>query len=55
MRGGPWELSEMVTGQLFDIESDPYESTDRFDEHPEIVKRLVGLLKTAMDSGRTRP
>lgn len=55
IQGGPWEFGALRTGQLYNIEEDPYETMDLFEAKPEIVGALIELLTTAMDSGRTRP
>ncbi|NYT41478.1 arylsulfatase [Sphingomonas sp. R-74633] len=42
-------------GQLYNLASDPRETTNVWSEHPEIVARLTALLKAQQDAGRTRP
>lgn len=42
-------------GQLYDLEADPGETKNVYDEHPEVVKGLQKLLNEAKSSGRTRP
>jgi arylsulfatase A-like enzyme len=39
---------------LFDLESDPKESRNVIEQHPEIARRLVWALNTLMQSGRSR-
>lgn len=39
---------------LFDLESDPSETMNVIDKHPEIAERLTEKLKTIMQSGRSR-
>ena len=39
------EDSLMYSGQLYDIENDPYETNDLFEEQPGIVKELQNILK----------
>jgi arylsulfatase A-like enzyme len=39
---------------LFDLESNPSETLNVIDEHPEIAKRLTQKLKTIMQGGRSR-
>ena len=69
LRGGKWKMvfgsgsggREKPVGKpfeepyfLFDLESDPSETLNVIDEHPEITKRLTKKLKTIMRSGRSR-
>ncbi len=42
-------------GQLYNLESDPGETTNLYFENPEIVKELKGLLEACIASGRTTP
>ncbi len=42
-------------GQLYDLGTDPGETNNVWDRHPDIVARLSGLLKVYQDAGRTRP
>ena len=39
---------------LFDLESDPSETINVLDKHPEIAERLTEKLHTIMQSGRSR-
>ncbi len=55
IKPGPWQFADIITGQLYDICGDPYETKDLHETPPEIVSRLIGVLTTAMDSSRTRP
>ncbi|RME67152.1 MAG: arylsulfatase, partial [Verrucomicrobia bacterium] len=41
--------------QLFDLESDPGETTDLSARHPEILARLKAELQAIIDRGRSRP
>jgi arylsulfatase A-like enzyme len=41
--------------QLYDMENDPAEQTNRFSEHPETVKRMRSALEAAVARGRTTP
>lgn len=41
--------------ELYDLEVDPGESTNVFEKHPEIAKRLNAALQKANQDGRTRP
>ena len=40
--------------QFFDLETDPYETTDLWMEHPELVERLMKQFRTISESGRSR-
>lgn len=51
----PWRPDMSDSGQLYDIESDPYEARDLFEQHPEVVDKLKNQLRTYINSGRTRP
>jgi arylsulfatase A-like enzyme len=42
-------------GQLYHLEDDPDESNNLYDKHPEVVKRLAGLLEKYRREGRSRP
>jgi len=42
-------------GQLYDLESDPGETTNLYDTHPEVVARLLKLLEEDVESGRSTP
>ena len=53
--GSPWEFAENTVGQLYHIVSDPYETTDLYGEHPELVAGMKQYLITAVNTGRTRP
>lgn len=41
--------------QLYDIDADPGERTDRWDEHPDIGRSMIELLDTYRREGRSRP
>jgi arylsulfatase A-like enzyme len=41
-------------GQLYDLERDPYERDDVWDEHPDIVRRLKRLLEKYRNQGHSR-
>mgnify|MGYP000665150874 CR=1 FL=1 len=43
------------SGQFYDIEKDPYETTDLFEKHPELVNELKTKLRSYINNGRTRP
>lgn len=51
---GPWQFDDPLTGQLYDLENDPYETTDLFEDQPEQVNRLINILNEAVNSGRSR-
>ena len=42
-------------GQLYNLASDPGETTNVYNKHPEIVAELKALLEEAKASGRTVP
>jgi len=42
-------------GQLYDLEADPGETTNRYAERPEVVAELSGLLERYRRSGRSAP
>ena len=42
-------------GQLYDLNSDPYEQNDLWEEHQEIVERLTHLLEKYKSEGRSAP
>ena len=42
-------------GQLFDLESDPYEKNDLWEEHQDIVEKLTRLLEKYESEGRSAP
>jgi arylsulfatase A-like enzyme len=54
IRLGDWKL---IPGSkiLFNMKSDPYEKSNLFRKHPEIVERLASALKKYKASGRSRP
>lgn len=41
--------------QLYDLEADPCEATNRMSEHPDVVTRLAKALKRAIERGRSTP
>ena len=54
--GGPRKpLKGEPDGQLYDLVDDPGEAKNVYDQHPEIVKKLTGLLEQYKDSGRSAP
>ncbi|MEE8468873.1 MAG: arylsulfatase [Planctomycetota bacterium] len=46
---------DMQLGQLFDLDADPAEERDLFDQRPKVVARLRALLQSYRESGRSRP
>ncbi len=48
------ETAPSATGQLFDLDNDPGETTNLFFEHPEIVQKLKIQLDETKASGRSR-
>ncbi|CAA6679902.1 MULTISPECIES: arylsulfatase [unclassified Lentimonas] len=44
---------ESVMGQLYDLESDPGETTNLYDSQPEVVERLLAQLTTYVEAGRS--
>jgi len=57
---GQWKVIETTNGknekvhQLYDLTTDPGETTDLAKEHPEVVKQLAAGLDKARTDGRTR-
>ena len=43
------------TAQLYDMDVDPFETTNRFTEFPEIVRELKTLCITQIENGRSTP
>ena len=62
-RGGDWgmkqyelkELAPDAPGQLYNLETDPGETTNLYFKHPEIVKELKARLEGFKSSGRSAP
>jgi arylsulfatase A-like enzyme len=48
-------LASLPPCQLYDLSSDPSETKNLSDAHPEIVKRLMALLEKQVADGRTTP
>jgi arylsulfatase A-like enzyme len=42
-------------GQLYNLDNDPGETNNLYDEHPEIVERLTALGQQLRQDGRSRP
>ena len=65
LRDGQWKIvfgrGETVvqpmegTGYLFDLESDPHETTDLWDAYPLVVQRLTALMEDLQRQGRSAP
>jgi arylsulfatase A len=51
----PWRTDMSQSGQLYDMEKDPYETTDLYEQHPEVVDELKLLLRKQITRGRSRP
>jgi len=49
------ELQNGDTAQLYDMDVDPFETTNRFTEFPEIVRELKTLCITQIENGRSTP
>lgn len=54
IRQGKWKLITFETPELYDMASDPKETTNLAEQHPEIVKELALLLQTYKTDGRSR-
>ena len=62
-RSGSWgmkpyalkELAPDAPGQLYNLETDPGETTNLYFKHPEIVKNLKARLEGFKTSGRSAP
>jgi len=48
-------LAPEAPGQLYDLAADPGETKNLYQQKPEIVKELQGLLNASKTSGRSRP
>ena len=42
-------------GQLYNLQTDPGETTNLYYKHPDIVEELKSLLETSKQSGRSAP
>jgi arylsulfatase A-like enzyme len=49
------DTSPRSPGQLYDLKTDPGETKNLYEKHPEVVKELKELLEEAKKTGRTRP
>ncbi|MGE3803659.1 MAG: arylsulfatase, partial [Gemmataceae bacterium] len=62
-RDGEWgmkkyalpEKDPAAPGQLYDLESDPGETTNLYSKHPDVVKRLKAKLDEFVRTGRSGP
>jgi len=62
-RGGRWGMKQYALkdtdpdapGQLYNLQTDPGETTNLYSKHPEIVKALKAQLEKFKSSGRSRP
>jgi arylsulfatase A-like enzyme len=62
-RTGEWGMSLYAIkdtapdapGQLYDLDTDPGETTNLYQQHPEIVKQLKNQLDNFKTSGRSAP
>ena len=49
------DTAPTAPGQLYDLSEDPGETTNRYFEHPDIVKELKSLLDASKSAGRSAP
>lgn len=49
----PWRVDFSQSGQLYNLSTDPYEQTNLYEEHPDIVKRLTKMTRQAIVTGRS--
>lgn len=49
------ELDPGAPAQLYNLATDPGETTNLYSVHPQIVARLKGLLEETKRHGRSRP
>jgi arylsulfatase A-like enzyme len=49
------EADPTASGQLYNLKTDPGETTNLSSKHPEKVRRLKAILKEMKDSGRSAP
>ena len=54
-RPGQHDASGLPLVQLFDLEADPGETTNRQAEHPDVVARLTALMEKYAADGRSTP
>jgi hypothetical protein len=49
----PWRVDLSSSGQLYNLEADPYEQNNLYAGRPEVVKRLTARMRQAITTGRT--
>jgi hypothetical protein len=49
------QIRKITVGQLYDLERDPYEQSNLFDQQPEIVAKLRERLQQLVHEDRSRP
>jgi len=49
----PWRTDLSIVGQLYNLDKDPYETTDLYEIYPNIVKELELLLREMIKNGRS--
>lgn len=49
------EMKDQPIGQLYDMEADPSETKNLYEQHPEIVEELTAQLDTYVKQGRSTP
>ncbi|KAA5547068.1 arylsulfatase [Roseiconus nitratireducens] len=54
-RPGRDDLSGLPRYQLYDLAQDPGEQQNLVDQHPERVEKMMGMMRDAIDRGRTTP
>ncbi|MFK7810862.1 MAG: arylsulfatase [Maribacter sp.] len=52
---GKDDMSDLPKFQLYDLKADPSEEHNLFEEHPEKVNELAGLMKSYIENGRSTP
>ena len=58
MTAKPYALEDtdsQALGQLYNLETDPGETTNLYSQHPEIVKGMKAQLEAFRSSGRSAP
>ena len=55
VRDGRWKYIHKVNPELYDVETDPHELTNRNSERPEIASRLRGRLEELLEDSPARP
>lgn len=51
----PWRVDLSQTGQLYDLEADPYERKNLYAKYPKVVEILTAKMRAAIVSGRSAP